>query len=242
MNAMGEPVWWQIGAVALREPLVLSVAVAVALAALAFALRRALRSPAAHIPAVAEATYTLMRDAVADVVPPQDVPRVLPFVGTLWLFILASNLLGLVPGLSSPTRDLSVTAALAAIVFIAVHVYGVRAGGWGGYLRHYLSPNPIMLPFHLISEVTRTLALAVRLFGNMMSLEMAALLVLLVAGLLVPVPLLLLHVVEALVQAYIFGMLALIYIASALEAHRARGQRDSPAPGEEEPSPSGKPS
>ncbi|MDE1998051.1 MAG: F0F1 ATP synthase subunit A, partial [Burkholderiales bacterium] len=77
--------------------------------------------------------------------------------------------------------------------------------------------SPILLPFHLVSEVTRTLALAIRLFGNMMSLEMAAVLVLLVAGLLVPIPLLLLHVVEALVQAYIFGMLALIYIASALE-------------------------
>jgi F-type H+-transporting ATPase subunit a len=166
----------------------------------------------------------LMRDAVADVVPPQDVARVLPFVGTLWLFIVLANLIGLVPGLSSPTRDLSVTGALAVIVFVAVHVYGVRAAGWANYLRHYLSPNPIMLPFHLISEITRTVALAIRLFGNMMSLEMAALLVLLVAGLLVPVPLLLLHVVEALVQAYIFGMLALIYMGSALEVSQESGQ------------------
>jgi F-type H+-transporting ATPase subunit a len=179
------------------------------------------RAPQGRLP-LAEAIFVLMRDAVADVVPQEQVARVLPFVGTLWLFVLASNLLGLVPGLSSPTGDLSVTSALAVIVFVAVHVYGVQACGWKAYLRHYLVPNPILLPFHVVSEITRTIALAIRLFGNMMSLEMAALLVLLVAGLLVPVPLLLLHVVEALVQAYIFGMLALIYIGSALEVTRER--------------------
>jgi F-type H+-transporting ATPase subunit a len=88
------------------------------------------------------------------------------------------------------------------------------------YLRHYLSPSPILLPFHLISEVSRTVALAVRLFGNVMSLEMAALLVLLVAGLLVPVPLLMLHVVEAVVQAYIFGVLALVYISGSMQSQQ----------------------
>ncbi|MBX3605501.1 MAG: F0F1 ATP synthase subunit A [Piscinibacter sp.] len=216
-----------LGALSLREPLLLSVAVGALLLALAFAWR--------HGSARAgEAAYTLMRDAVAEVVPADDVDHVLPFVGTLWLFVLMANLLGLVPGLSSPTRDLSVTGALALIVFAAVHVYGIRAAGWRAYLRHYLSPSPILLPFHLISEVTRTLALAIRLFGNMMSLEMAALLVLLVAGLLVPVPLLLLHVIEALVQAYIFGMLALIYIGSALEASHARAAQTSSS---SEPSP-----
>lgn len=164
-----------------------------------------------------EMAYTLMRNAVAEVVPPGDVPKVLPFVGSLWMFVLVCNLLGLVPGLSSPTKDLSVTGALAIIVFVAVHAYGLCSAGWRLYLRHYITPSPILAPFHLISELTRTLALAIRLFGNMMSLEMAALLVLLVAGLLVPVPLLALHVIEALVQAYIFGMLALIYVSSSLE-------------------------
>lgn len=218
---MGSEIWWRLGPLALSEPLLLSIGITLLLAALALALvRRPLR--AGTLPPVIEAAYVLMRDAVGEVVPAAHVPQVLPFVGSLWLFIVFSNLLGLVPGLSSPTRDLSVTAALAAIVFAAVHVYGVRAAGWRAYLRHYLAPNPILLPFHVISEITRTLALAIRLFGNMMSLEMAALLVLLVAGLLVPVPLLLLHVVEALVQAYIFGMLALIYIGSALEVSQAR--------------------
>ncbi len=142
--------------------------------------------------------------------------RILPLVGTLWIFLVVANLVGLIPGAHAPTRDLSATAALAIVVFLSTHWYGVRVSGLRSYLRHYLTPSPLLLPFHLISEITRTIALAVRLFGNMMSLEMAALLILLVAGFLAPVPILLLHVVEALVQAYIFGMLALIYIASAI--------------------------
>ncbi len=227
---MNAGIVWSIGGLALREPLVLSVLVTAMLVTLALWVRWRAARATQGVPAVAQAAFVLMRDAVAEVVPQEQVARVLPFVGTLWLFILVSNLLGLIPGLSSPTRDLSVTGALAAMVFVAVHIYGVRACGWKAYLRHYLAPNPILLPFHLLGEITRTIALAVRLFGNMMSLEMAALLVLLVAGLLVPVPLLLLHVVEALVQAYIFGMLALIYIGSALEVSAERPQAARAAP------------
>ena len=209
----------------LSETLCLSVAVTLGLAAAAwFWGPRGGRPPAVAL----ELAWQMMHDAVAEVVAPVHVDRVLPFIGSLWLFIAVSNLLGLVPGLTSPTRDLSVTAALAVIVFFAVHLYGLRAAGWGAYLRHYIQPSPILAPFHIISEITRTLALAIRLFGNMMSLEMAALLVLLVAGLLVPVPLLLLHVIEALVQAYIFGMLALIYVGSALEISLPEGQPPGP--------------
>jgi F-type H+-transporting ATPase subunit a len=130
--------------------------------------------------------------------------------------------MGLVPGLHSPTRDLSATAALAVLVFLSTHWYGIRIEGTGSYLRHYLTPSPILLPFHIISEITRTIALAVRLFGNMMSLEMAALLILLVAGFLAPVPILMLHIIEALVQAYIFGMLALIYVAGGIQSQQHR--------------------
>ena len=150
---------------------------------------------------------------------------VLPFVGTLWLFVAAANLTGLIPGLHSPTGDLSATAALAILVFLSVHWYGIRSDGLKAYLHQYLSPSPILLPFHLLGELSRTLALAVRLFGNIMSLEMAALLVLLVAGLLVPVPVLMLHIVEALVQAYIFGTLALIYIAGGMQSREESDSR-----------------
>lgn len=155
-------------------------------------------------------------------VAPENATLLAPFVGTLWLFVAVANLTGLIPGLHAPTGDLSTTAALAIVVFLSVHWYGIRSAGLRMYLKHYLSPSPILLPFHLLGEFSRTLALAVRLFGNIMSLEMAAMLMLLVAGLLVPVPVMMLHVLEALVQAYIFGMLALIYIAGGMQSQAAQ--------------------
>ncbi len=153
-------------------------------------------------------------------VAPEHGRQIMPFIATLWLFLVVANLIGLIPGLDSPTRDLSVTSALAVLVFLSVHWFGIKTQGLKKYLRHYLSPSPILLPFHIISEFTRTLALAIRLFGNMMSLEMAAMLILLVAGFLAPVPILMLHIIEALVQAYIFGMLALIYLAGAIQSQQ----------------------
>lgn len=164
-----------------------------------------------------EGVVSAMEESISAVLPDR-AQQLLPFIGTLWIYIVFANLVGVVPHLHAPTGNLSVTAGLALMVFLSVHWFGVRSEGLRRYLRHYLSPSPILLPFHLISEITRTVALAVRLFGNIMSLEMAALLVLLVAGLLVPVPLLMLHIVESLVQAYIFGMLALIYVAGAMQA------------------------
>ena len=166
---------------------------------------------------IAEGLVAVIERAIGDVLPADAVRRVLPFIASLWIFVLTANLAGLIPGLHAPTRDLSATAALAVLVFASTHWYGIRAKGLRAYLRHYAQPSVILLPFHIISELTRTLALAIRLFGNIMSLEMAALLVLLIAGFLVPVPLLMLHVIEAVVQAYIFGILALIYIAGAIE-------------------------
>lgn len=177
-----------------------------------------------------EGVVSVIQDTIAAVTP-QYADRLLPFVGTLWVFLAVANLVGILPGLHGPTADLSTTAALAVLVFLSVHWYGIRIHGLRIYLRHYLEPNPIMLPFHIISEISRTVALAVRLFGNIFSLEMAALLVLLVAGFLVPVPVLMLHIVEALVQAYIFGMLALIYIAGGIETLelKSRGEGNAHA-------------
>jgi len=157
-------------------------------------------------------------------VAPEHGRKIMPFIATLWLFLIVANLVGLVPGIHSPTRDLSVTSALAVLVFFSVHWFGIRTQGLKKYLHHYLTPSPILLPFHIISEFTRTLALAIRLFGNMMSLEMAAMLILLVAGFLAPIPILMLHIIEALVQAYIFGMLALIYLAGAIQSQQLNSE------------------
>ncbi len=172
-----------------------------------------------------EGIVSTIEDAIAAVLPDR-ATQVMPFVGTLWIFIVLANLVGIVPGLSGPTGDLSLTTALAILVFLSVHWFGIRIHGLRSYLRHYLEPNPIVLPFHVISEISRTVALAVRLFGNIFSLEMAALLVLLVAGFLAPIPVLLLHIVEALVQAYIFGMLALIYIAGGIQSLEPKATRE----------------
>lgn len=168
-----------------------------------------------------EGIVSAIEDAIRLVLPDQ-FAQVLPFIATLWIFIVVANLASVIPAVHSPTGDLSLTAALAILVFLAVHWYGIRANGLKSYLRHYLKPNPILLPFHVISEITRTVALAVRLFGNIFSLQMAALLILLVAGFLAPVPVLMLHIIEALVQAYIFGMLALIYVAGAIQSQQLK--------------------
>ncbi|MBS4098509.1 MAG: F0F1 ATP synthase subunit A [Sulfuricella sp.] len=186
-----------------------------------FATRRLSVDQPAPFQVALEGIVNAFEDAIGAVLP-DHVKGLLPFLGTLWIFVVTANLTGLAPGLRSPTGDLSTTTALAIMVFLAVHWYGIRNVGFRAYLRHYLTPNPILLPFHLLGEVSRTIALAVRLFGNIMSLEMAAMLVLLVAGLFAPIPLLMLHIVEALVQAYIFGMLALIYIAGGIQSQQLK--------------------
>lgn len=143
-----------------------------------------------------------------------------PLVLTLAVFIGAANLLGLLPGLRAPTADLSTTAALAVVVFLAVPFYGIRARGVRGYLRHYLRPSPLLLPVEVITEFSRTLALAVRLFGNVMSEELVIAVLLSIAGLLMPVPMMLLAVLTGVVQAYIFSVLTMVYLSAAVRAEK----------------------
>ena len=212
----GVPIVWQAGPFAITATVLTTWALMAALVLASALLTRRLDLEPGRWQSVVEAVVLTMHDAIEAFVPGR-AATLLPLIGTLWIYIVAANLTGLVPELHSPTAQISVTSGLAVIVFGASHWYGIRSEGLLPYLKHYLRPNPLLLPFNLVSELTRTLALAVRLFGNMMSLELAALLMLLVAGLLVPVPLMLLHVVEALVQAYLFGMLALVYIAGGVE-------------------------
>jgi len=210
----------QLGPLLITAPVVTTWGIMLALGLVSWLAARRLRVEApGMIQSVLEGIVGAVTEAIAVVLPAR-VELVRPFLGTMWIFLVVANLCGVVPGLHSPTADLSVTSALAVLVFLSVHWFGLRSEGARGYFRHYLAPSPVMLPFHVISEITRSVALAVRLFGNIMSLEMAALLVLLVAGVLAPIPLLMLHIVEALIQAYIFGMLALIYIAGAIQSQQ----------------------
>jgi F-type H+-transporting ATPase subunit a len=214
-----------VGPLEITGTVVTTWAIMALLTLCAWLISRRLQLEAGRVQTVVEGIVLAIDNAISDVAP-QHTARLLPFIGSLWIFLVVANLSGLIPGVHSPTRDLSATAALAFLVFLSTHWLGIRIQGLRAYLRHYLSPSPVMLPFHLISEVTRTVALAIRLFGNMMSLEMAALLILLVAGFLAPVPIMMLHVIEALVQAYIFGMLVLIYVAGAIQSQSQQLQQN----------------
>lgn len=158
--------------------------------------------------------------------------RYLPFIGTLFIFIASANLGALIPGFVAPTGSLSTTTALALCVFIAVPVFGIAHSGLRGYLATYLDPTPLMLPFNLISEGTRTLALAVRLFGNIMSGTMIIGILVSIAPLLFPVIMSALGLLTGMVQAYIFSILATVFIAAATQggADRTRTKMKDPQP------------
>ena len=222
-DALSSPIVFEVGVFQISSTVLTSTALILVLGVIVSLSTRRLRIDPGPLQTVLEAIVITMERAIAEVAP-QHARMLLPFIASLWIFLVCANLLGLIPGLHSPTRDLSTTTALACCVFVSVHWYGLRVQGFKNYLRDFLQPSPIMLPFNLISDVTRIVALAVRLFGNMMSLEMAALLILLVAGFLAPVPILMLHIVEALVQAYIFGMLALIFVAGGIQSQQMRLQ------------------
>ena len=141
--------------------------------------------------------------------------KYLGFIGTLFLFIAVSNLCAVLPGYNPPTGSLSTTTALALSVFVAVTFFGIQEQGLGGYLKSYLKPTWIMLPFNIISEFSRTLALAVRLFGNIMSGTMIVGILLTITPLIFPIFMHLLGLLTGMVQAYIFSILATVYIAAA---------------------------
>ena len=172
---------------------------------------------------IIESCCEAVEKTVKDVLP-IDPWLVVPVLGTIWIFIGISNLTGLLPGLKTPTSDINTTFAFAVISFSLTHVFGIATQGLKGYLAHYREPTLLLLPFTLIAEVTRTMALAVRLFGNMLSGEMIALILLGVVGFLVPIPFAMLHIVIALIQAYIFGILTLVFIAEGIRPETERGK------------------
>lgn len=141
------------------------------------------------------------------------------FLGTLFVFVAAASLCTIIPGYEPPTGSLSTTTALAICVFIAVPIYGIKEQGLGGYLRSYLKPAPLMLPFNIIGEFSRTLALAIRLFGNMMSGTMILAILLTITPFIFPIVMSALGLVTGMVQAYIFSILATVYIAAATSDH-----------------------
>jgi len=201
---------WEVNATLLFTWVVMALLVGAAAIA-----RRGFRvePPVGRAQLLFEALITFVLDQIRDVTR-QEPRRYLPFAGTLFLFILTCNVLPIVPGFEPPTGSLSTTAALALAVFFAVPAFGISKLGLRGYLRTYLEPTPLMLPFTVLGEITRTLALAVRLFGNMMSNTMLVAILLLIAPLVFPMLMQGLGLLFGVLQAYIFTVLALVYIAS----------------------------
>jgi F-type H+-transporting ATPase subunit a len=142
------------------------------------------------------------------------------FLGSLFLYVAMASLFTVVPGYEPPTGSLSTTAALAICVFVAVPMFGIEESGLGEYLRSYLKPTIIMLPFNIISEISRTLALAVRLFGNMMSGTMILAILLTITPFVFPIIMSALGLLTGMVQAYIFSILATVYIAAATRVRK----------------------
>ncbi len=145
----------------------------------------------------------------------KDPKKYIDFLGTLFLFVALACLGTIIPGYEPPTGSLSTTVALALCVFVAVPLFGIKDQGLGGYLKSYLEPTFIMLPFNIISELSRTLALSVRLFGNMMSGTMIIAILLSITPFIFPLVMTLLGLLTGMVQAYIFSILATVYIAAA---------------------------
>lgn len=212
-----EIIFWQSGWLKLNATIVYTWIVMAALVAISLWVRSRLTSTKTipRLQNMLEVIVEAIQNQVGDV-SGQNPARFVPFVGSLFLYIAAATLLSIVPGFRPPTASLSTTAALATCVFFAVPFFGIRQLGFSSYVGQYLKPTWLMLPFNIVGELSRTLALAIRLYGNMMSGAVIAAVLLAFVPLFVPVAMQLLGLITGMIQAYIFAVLAMVYIASAM--------------------------
>ena len=219
------PLFW-VGPVPVTGSVLTSFGITAALAGSSVVLTRRMTLEPTRIQAGLELVVSAVDDQIRDVVQRDPKPYA-PLVGSLFLYLVVANCIDVVPFLHSPTARLETTMALALVVFFAVYVYGIRANGVRGYLRHFVRPTPLLAPIHVLSEVTRTFALMMRLLGNIMSHGLVLAIVVSLAGLLVPVPVMAFGLFVGLVQAYIFAILATVYVGAAVEAERTSRQETS---------------
>ncbi len=212
-----ETIFWQHGFITINLTIVTTWALMLVLIIFSFVITRKLKT-GIHISrwqCILEMLVTGMNDQI-EAVGLSDPKRYIGFIGTMFLFIVTANLAIIFPWYEPPTGSLSTTAALAICVFMAVPFFGIEESGIGGYLKSYIKPTFIMLPFNLIGEISRTLALAVRLFGNIMSGGMIVAILLSISPFIFPIVMKLLGLLTGVVQAYIFSILATVYIAAAV--------------------------
>jgi F-type H+-transporting ATPase subunit a len=207
-------VLFHIGPVAITRPVVTTWGIMLALTVVCWLVTRRLQKQPGERQAVLELVVAGIEQQIGEIIR-KDARPYLPLLGTLFIFLVTANLSGLLPGVEGPTGKLETPAALALIVFLSVHYYGIRSRGVRGYLASFAEPKLIMLPLNILSEITRTFSLMLRLFGNIMSGEFVIALVVALAGLFVPIPLMALEILVGLVQAYIFTVLAAVFIGAA---------------------------
>jgi F-type H+-transporting ATPase subunit a len=214
---------FHIGPVGITGPVVVTWAIMALLVLFAVAATRRLSLLPSKAQAVLELFVSSIDDQIRDTMQVEPGPyRAL--IGTLFIFILVANWSSLIPGVEAPTAHLETDAAFGAIVFFSTIFYGVRALGLSGYLATFTKPTWVMIPLNIVEQVTRTFSLIVRLFGNIMSGVFIGAIVLSLAGLFVPIPFMALDVLTGAIQAYIFTVLAMVYIGAAL----AEGRQESP--------------
>jgi len=149
-----------------------------------------------------------------------------PFIGTIWIYVGFMNLISLIPYFHNPTRDLSTTAALSVIAFFSIHYYGIKFNGFKRYIKRYIEPSVFLLPFNLFADISRIFAMAIRLFGNMLSWEMIIAILIALVGFLVPVPMILLSIVGDVLHAFLFGLLTYIFIISGIRVEKLESTKE----------------
>lgn len=221
-------VFWSVGPFDLNATIVFTWAVMALLTALSAMVTSRLSVSGTLSPwqNALEVIVMTIRDQIADMGAEQP-DRYLPFIGTLFLFIATANILAILPWYHPPTSSLSTTAALALCVLVAVPVFAIAKRGPVRYLANYIKPTVFMLPFNIIGEVSRTIALAVRLYGNVMSGTVIVGILISIAPFFFPVVMQLLGLLTGVIQAYIFAILAMVYIASATRTHSGDGEVES---------------
>jgi F-type H+-transporting ATPase subunit a len=205
----------QLGPVALTETIITTWTLIALLTVSCWLATRRMSIVPGNVQALIELIVGAIEEQLESIVN-RDPSQFLPLLGTLFIFLIVANLSGVLPGIHAPTASLETPAALAAIIFFSVHVFGIRLQGVTGYLKSYLKPNPLLLPLNILAEFTRAFSLMMRLFGNIMSDELVIAIVVALAGLIVPIPFMAFEILVGLVQAYIFSVLAAVYIGGAV--------------------------
>jgi F-type H+-transporting ATPase subunit a len=213
-----------VGSIPITEPVVVTWGIMAVLALAGGLAARSLMLRPSRYQAVLELIVGAIEDQIRNTMRVAPKPYV-PLIGTLFLFILTANWSSLIPGIEPPTAHIETDAALGVIVFFAIIYFGVRARGFGGYLKTFAEPSIVMIPLNVVETLTRTFSLIVRLFGNVMSGVFIIAIILSLAGLLVPIPLMALELLVGAIQAYIFTVLAMVFIGSAVAEDRADRSR-----------------